>query len=243
MLGEFNPIIRKLNNMVELTTEELAAVAAIPVEVVNYTRHQDIVRQGDAPTRSFAVLEGFTSTYKITGRRRRQICAVHIPGDMPDVQSLHLPVLDISIAALSNCRLAMISHEALHRLSRKHPRVGDALWRGTLIDAAIGREWLTSMGQRTAVVRIAHFFCEFLTRMSSVGLAQEFSCEVPLTQALFGETLGMSAVHINRGLQELRARNLIRFEDNVLRALNWEGLKSAGDFDSTYLHLMPAPLR
>ena len=240
MLGETHPMIRKLNNMVELTREGLAAVAAVPIEIVTYPKQQDIVREGDAPSRSFAVLEGFTSTYKITGRKRRQICAIHIPGDMPDVQSLHLPVLDISIAALSNCRLAMVSHEALHRLSREHPRVGDALWRGTLIDAAIGREWLTSMGQRTAVVRIAHFLCEFFTRMSAVGLATDFSCEVPLTQSMFGETTGMSAVHVNRSLQELRARNLIHFEDGVLNALDWEGLKSAGDFDPTYLDHLPA---
>jgi CRP-like cAMP-binding protein len=117
------------------------------------------------------------------------------------------------------------------------PRVADVLWRDTLIDAAVFREWMIGIGRRSAETRIAHVLCEILVRMRAVGLANQQACDLPVTQAELGDALGLSTVHVNRSLQELRGKGLITLKGSLLTVTNWEGLKKAGEFDPTYLHL------
>ena len=111
------------------------------------------------------------------------------------------------------------------------------MWRDTLIDAAIFREWMVGMGRRSAYTRIAHVLCEVLVRLRAVGLANRLECELPITQAELGDALGLSTVHVNRSVQELRGDGLIELRRGSLTVLNWDGLKKAGGFDPTYLHL------
>ena len=232
-----SPIIRKLESMLTLSDEERTAVLRLPMQVTNLRADQDIVRQGDRPSRCCAVLEGFCTTYAIVGDGKRQIMAFHIPGDVPDLQSLHLKVLDVSLGTITPCTVGFIQHEAVRDLCARYPRLAGAFWRETLIDAAIFREWMASIGRREAYARIAHLFCEMLVRLKSVGLAEGDTCDFPITQAEIGDALGLSFVHVNRTLQELRAAGLIKLTSNTLEVLDWEGLKQAGDFDPTYLHL------
>jgi CRP-like cAMP-binding protein len=207
------------------------------MQIMDLGADQDIVREGDRPTRSCLLLEGFACTYKVTGDGKRQIQSFHIPGDIPDLQSLHLRVLDNSVGTISRCKVGFIQHEVLQALCERYPRIGSAFWRETLIDGAVFREWLTSIGRREAYARVAHLLCEMVVRMRAVGLAKEYSCDLPMTQAEFGDALGLSTVHINRVLQELRGDGLIVFKGSTLTVPDWEKLKKAGDFDSTYLHL------
>jgi CRP-like cAMP-binding protein len=111
------------------------------------------------------------------------------------------------------------------------------MWRDTLIDAAIFREWMIGIGRRSAYTRIAHVLCEVFVRLRAVGLANGDECELPVTQAELGDALGLSTVHVNRSLQELRGDGLIQLRAGSLTILNWDGLKTAGEFDVTYLHL------
>jgi CRP-like cAMP-binding protein len=134
------PIIHKLESTFTLSEEEKAALSSLPVQITDLRRGQDIVREGDRPLRSFALLESFTCNYKVTGSGRREIVAFHVPGDMPDLQTLHLQVLDFSIATLSPCKVAFVQHEALRSLCQQHPRITMALWRETLIEASVSRE-------------------------------------------------------------------------------------------------------
>jgi CRP-like cAMP-binding protein len=232
-----HPLIRKLESIFTLTDEERDALVSLPMQVQDLKADQDVVREGDRPSRSFALLEGFACTYKMVGEGKRQITAFHISGDLPDLQSLHLKVLDNSVGTITPCKVGFIRHEALHDLCGRYPRITSALWRQTLIDAAVFREWMASIGQREAYSRIAHLLCELVVRMRSVGLAQDHTCDVPITQAELGDALGLSTVHINRVLQELRGDGLIRLAGGTLTVLNWDGLKEVGDFDLTYLHL------
>lgn len=195
------------------------------------------MREGNHPSRSFTILSGFTSTYKVTGDGKRQIVAFGIAGDIPDLQSLHLKVLDISVATLTPCRVGFIAHEDLWRLCMGHPRIAAAFWRETLIDAAIFREWVVNVGRRDAYTRMAHIFCEMLVRLQAVGLAEDRACKLPITQAEFADALGTSTVHVNRVIQEMRADGLIELSGDRLNIPDWEKLKQAGDFDPTYLHL------
>ena len=232
-----NPIIRKLESIFRLSDDEKTAVLNLPLQISAIKADQDIVREGDRPTRCFAVIEGFACTFKITGEGKRQISAFYIPGDLPDLQSLHLTVLDISIGTITPCTVGFIQHEAARDLCERFPRIGNAFWRDTLIQAAVFREWVTNVGRREAYGRVAHLLCEIVVRMRAVGLAQDHTCELPMTQNELADATGMSTVHVNRTLQELRGDGLITLKGASLTLLDWDGLKHAGDFDPTYLHL------
>jgi CRP-like cAMP-binding protein len=232
-----NPVIRKLDSVFALTEDERQAILSLPMQVTVLKENQDIVREGDSPSRSCLLISGFACTYKVTGDGRRQIMAFNIAGDVPDLQSLHLRVLDNSVGTLTPCRVGFIPHEALHGICARHPRVAAALWRETLIDAAIFREWMASIGQREAYPRIAHLLCELMLRLRAVGLADGHGFDLPITQAEFGDALGLSTVHVNRIFQTLRADGLIETKGTRMNIPDWEKLEKAGDFDSTYLHL------
>ncbi len=234
---KYSPLIRKLDSIFTLTDDERQALENLPMQVVLIKEGQDIVREGDRPTRSCLLLSGFACVYKVTGDGKRQIAGFSIPGDIPDLQSLHLEVLDSSLGTLTPCQVGFITHDALRDLCERYPRITAAFWRETLIDAAIFREWVMNVGQREAYNRMAHVFCELLVRLRAVGLAEDHACDLPITQAEFADALGVSNVHVNRVLQEMRANGLIKLSGDRLKILDWETLKRVGDFDPTYLHL------
>ena len=161
----------------------------------------------------------------------------YIPGDIPDLQSLHLDVMDHNIGTLVPTRVAFIPHGAMHEVTRRYPALAAAFWRDTLIDAAIFREWIVNVGRRPAYARMAHLIAELAAKFKSVGLITDWSFELPVTQEELGDALGLSTVHVNRTLQELRGDGLIRSEGKTLFIEDWEALKRAGEFDPTYLHL------
>jgi CRP-like cAMP-binding protein len=117
--------------------------------------------------------------------------------------------------------------------------LGDAFWRETLIDGAIFREWMKGIGRRDAKARIAHLMCEMVTRLKAVGLVEDLSCVWPYTQTEIGDALGLSTVHVNRTLQEIRAAKLIVLSKAHLTVKDWDGLVALGEFDPTYLHQEP----
>ena len=234
--------VRKLASIHPLTEAEQQGVAELPMYVRDIRADQDVVREGDKPSRSCFMLEGFAFRYKMAGEDgRRQIMQFHVAGDMPDLMSLLLPVMDNSIGTLGASKMAFVDHTALRELIRKHPRIGDALWRDTLVDASVSREWLVGVGRRDAYARIAHLFCELFLRMQAVGLADGMSIPLPLTQGTISDALGLSTVHVNRVAQALRANDLITWKRSVLTVNHWDGLQKAGEFDPSYLHLTTPP--
>jgi CRP-like cAMP-binding protein len=235
--NDFHPVIRKLDSVFTLTASEREAVERLPIQIHQLRADQDIVREGDRPTRCFAILDGFAASSKLTGEGKRQILAFHIPGDLPDLQSLHLEELDCSIGTITPCKLGFIQHEPLRALCATQPRIASAFWRDTLVEAAIFREWTTNVGRREAYARLAHVLCELVVRMRAVGLAEDHRCELPMTQAELADATGITTVHVNRTLQELRRDELITLTGGTLQVLDWPRLKEAGDFDPRYLHL------
>lgn len=234
---EHDALIRKLRSISPLSNDEMLALRRLPLAAAQIDADKDIVREGDRPSQCCLLLEGFVCRYKLTEDGRRQIFSFHTPGDIPDLQSLHLPVMDHSVKTLTPCKAAFVPHEAIAELTRRCPRIGDLLWRDTLIDAAIFREWMVGIGRRSAATRIAHVLCEVFLRLKAVGLTNGYECEFPITQTEIGDALGLSTVHVNRSLQELRSSGLIDLRRGFLGILDWQGLKKAGEFDSAYLHL------
>jgi CRP-like cAMP-binding protein len=231
-------IQRKLALLGPLSDEEKRAVETAAGRVRRVGPHENLVREGTRPTECNLILEGFACRYKILSKGTRQILSFQIAGDFCDIQSYVLQRLDHSIGTLTPCKVALFPHPLIKELTERYPAIGRALWRETLIDAAIYREWMASIGRRSAYQRIAHVLCELSTRLRAVGLARDDgSFRVPITQAELGDALGLSTVHVNRVLRRLRLEQLITFSAGTLIIHDTEGLAAAGDFDPVYLQI------
>ncbi|HCR98035.1 MULTISPECIES: Crp/Fnr family transcriptional regulator [Halomonas] len=230
-------MIRKLENIFALTSEEKQALMGLPIHTKEIKSNQDIVKVGDQPNQCCLMVEGFTCVNKVSIEGKRQIMALHVPGDIPDLQSLHLRVIDINIASISPCKLGFIQHKDLHQLCERYPRLVAAFWRETLVYASIFREWLLNIGQREAYSRIAHIICELMVRLKTVGLTEGNTFYMPTTQAEIADATGMTPVHVNRVFQALRADGLIITERSRMTIPDWDKLQQAGEFDPLYLHL------
>jgi len=146
-------LLRKLDSIAELSDRDRQALAALPLRIKDLRPDEDVVRDGDVPSVCCLLLDGFMHRYKVLPDGKRQILAIHTPGDVPDLQSLFLRHLDHNLAATVPSTAAFIPHEALRALMRAHPTLADLFWRDTLIDAAIFRAWIVAMGQRPARCR------------------------------------------------------------------------------------------
>jgi len=235
--SNLHPLIRKLESIAPVSEQERQAIINLPLTVRDLKADQDIVRDQDRPSQCCAILEGFACRYKILPGGKRQIFSFHIPGDIPDLQSIHVEIMDHSLGTVVPSKVAFIAHETIRPFIRAHPRIGDVFWRETLIEAGIFRAWMAGLGRREAYERIAHLFCELYVKFSAIGQTNGSAFAMPLTQAELGDTLGLSTVHVNRTLQALRAKGLIRTRNGNVLVEDWEGLQRAAEFDPTYLHI------
>lgn len=178
--------------------------------------------------------------YRTMHDGQRQIMSFHFPGDILDLSSLLLGKLDHGIGTLTPVEVAPIAHATLLGWIEQHPGLGRTLWRDTLVDAAVFREWVVNIGRRPALARTAHLLCELVTRLRAVGLEdQAFS--LPVTAVELADSTGLSVVHVNRVLQELRAKRLVESRGGTLAVLDWDGLRRAAGFDPDYLHQRAMP--
>jgi CRP-like cAMP-binding protein len=230
-------LIRKLETDAELSDEDKSAIARLPLHIKDLRAREDIVREGDHPGSCCLLIDGLLHRYKSLPDGSRVVLSYHIPGELPDLQSLFLRTMDHSLGAVTASQVAFIAHQTLHQLLRDRPSVSFAFWRQSLIDAAIFREWIVNLGARPARARLGHLICEFYERLQAVGLAKNGEFAFPITQAELGDAAGLSAVHINRSLQELRAEKLIATEARLMKILDLPRLKRVAGYESRYLHL------
>jgi CRP-like cAMP-binding protein len=217
--------------------EENAAMRAIFTPPRSYSAGQEIIPQFAMPSESTLLLVGMVGRMVVLNSGAQQITALQVPGDFVDLHAFLLARLDHRIVALSDCTVASVPHEALRRVTDRYPRLARALWYLTLVDASIHRHWLTVIGRRDALARLAHLFCELYVRLQDVGLAKDQAFALPLTQAEVGDVLSLSTVHVNRVAQELRARGLIVWDRRSVKITAWDELRALAEFDPTYLQL------
>jgi CRP-like cAMP-binding protein len=234
-------LITKLTAANILDGEDIRAIQGLPIQRRDFGPQQIIVRDGARPKECCLIAEGYAFRSKTTLDGQRQILSLHIPGEIPDLQSLHLGVMDHDLTTLTSCTLGFISHAAVNQLNRTRSNVSAALWREILIDAAIFREWIVNVGRRPGIVRMAHLLAELRQRLESIGRTTDGAFELPLTQHDLADCLGLSTVHVNRVLQELRREGLIKIDRGACHFLDKVKLEERGQFEPIYLHQHPSP--
>ncbi len=233
-----NPLIPKLEQFRRLSTQDRAIIVAAAGERVRrYEPREDVISEGDQPRGVNLFLSGWACRYKQLRDGRRQILAIFLPGDLCDHNVYVLREMDHSIAALTSVTTAELSRESFSQIALDHPHLMHALWWETLVGAAVQREWTLTLGQRNAIERISHLFCELFVRLRGIGLTDGDVCDLPMTQMDLSEAMGMSPVHVNRTLQEMRSHNLIVLKGRKLTIPNLRVLMDVGLFDPAYLHM------
>ena len=233
-----DPLTRKLEQFVRLSVADRQILGrAASHRVRKFAPRTDIIREGEQPRDVHLILSGWACRYKQLEDGRRQVVALFLPGDVCDLNVFILKQMDHSIGTITGVTVADLSREFLEHIRTDFPRIATALWWETLVTVSIQREWTLNLGQRTASERIAHLLCELFVRSQVAGLAQAGTCEFPLTQADLADATGLSKVHVNRTLQELRAEKLIILRERTLSILDFEQLANVGLFNAQYLHL------
>jgi CRP-like cAMP-binding protein len=230
-------LLGKIAGHAALLPEDELAVRGVSARTRALAPGEDVVRQGDRPEVAVMVLSGMLARYQTLRTGDRQYISFHLAGDLPDIQSLFLTVMDHSLCALNTAEVALLPHEQLQKLIIKRPAISFALWRVTLADGAIFRQAVTNNGARDHLGRLAHLFCEMYVRAREAGLADGKSCSFPVSQVQLGQALGMSHISVNRALQRVRKARLADLRSGRLEIFNWSGLKRTAGFDPAYLHL------
>jgi CRP-like cAMP-binding protein len=233
------PTVNKLAKRSKLGTGEVEALLGLPHRLAKIDPGTYLVREGDKASNCIALLSGFVYRSKVAGSGARQILSIHLRGDLVDLQNSLLDQADHSVQALTAAEVAYIPHQAILELAALYPAVAQALWRDTLVDASMFREWILNVGQRNARQRVAHLLCELALRQEEAGLCKGPDYEWPMTQEQIGDATGLTSVHVNRTVGRMRTEGLIRINGRSLAIIDWPSLQRAGDFSRVYLHHAP----
>lgn len=231
-----NVLVRKLSYFTDLTDADRAAVESLCGHRVTVEAKRVLIHEGERPNDVFLLLEGWGYRYKLLPDGSRHIFAYLLPGDLCDIHVFILKTMDHNLGLLNRATVAVIPRETMLEVMDRHPRIARALWWATLVDEAVLREWLVNIGKRDAYMRVAHLFCELWMRMRAVDLADGGSFDLPLTQEELGDTMGLTAVHVNRTLQRMRGEGLITLEKKQLTIHDPARLIADAEFRPNYLH-------
>ncbi len=232
----FAQAIRKLDRLARLEPADRAAIRALPFEIATAPADHVLVADGDDITTCCILLEGYACRHKTPAGGGRQIVSFHMPGDLLDIQHLLLSRADHDIQTITPVRFARVPAAAVGRLARERPAIGEALWRDTLIDASVYREWVLNVGRRDARSRVAHMLCEFAARRAAAGLGAPDDVALPMTHAQIADATGLAVVHVNRVLHELGRDGVIAPDRREVVITDWEEMRRIAVFDAGYLH-------
>lgn len=225
----------RLTSRSVLTEEEQRAVLNLPGHAEHVQSNRDFVRLGERVDHACLVASGIVGRFGENSEGKRQITAMHIPGDMADLHSLVQPFPTSALQALSISTIVRVPHAALRAVISRYPALGEALWRDCMVDASILSQWVVNVGRRQARQRIAHILCEMATRLHVAPAKGEIFFAFAVTQEQLADATGLTSVHVNRTLQAMRHDGLADVKSRAVRIADWDALVAAGDFDATYL--------
>ncbi|MBB5985050.1 helix-turn-helix domain-containing protein [Sphingobium lignivorans] len=237
MTAAIAPLLERLRTHDDMSADEEAMLRWAISDIRSVRAGHATIREGEELSHAIVLLQGFMCRHKDLSEGRRQITEIHIPGDFVDLHGFTLKKLSDSVTTLTPCRIGIVPHERLLRITETHPHLTRLLWFTTNLDAAIHREWVLSLGRRPAIERLAHLFCELHFRLTLVGHAPpETPFPLPLTQADLADCLGLTSVHVNRVLQELRDSGAVEFRKREVTIRDLGALRALAEFDPAYLH-------
>lgn len=241
-----NRFVQKLESLNSLSAADVAILELLTSHPRDYAAKQDMIREGDRPGPVFIMLDGWACRYKILPSGSRQIMAFLLPGDACDLHVGMLAQMDHSLQAITPAKVALIPGDAMEAMLDDHPRIASAMYKSQLIDEGTLRAWIVSMGRRSSIERVAHLMCELYLRTIASNGVHDGEVALPISQIIFADALGMTPVHINRILRELREAGAMAFSRGSLRVIDPVKLVQIAGFDENYLHrrkkLQPAAL-
>ena len=235
--GSSNPLVLKLRSLSELTSSDVEVLHDVSSKVFNVEAGTVLVAEDERPNGVYLIMKGMACRYKLRSSGARQIMAYLIPGDCGDPDATLLARMDHSIQTMSASEVVEIETSVFSNLLQAHPTIARALRLAALVDEATLREWLLNVGRRSALERIAHLLCELLLRHRAVGFAANDRYAMPLSVRDLADTIGLSSVHVNRAMSELRQRSLVRQEGDSVDILDEAALRELAEFKPNYLHL------
>lgn len=230
------PMFDKLASQTSLSEADQAALYSIPHRLSTADGGTYLVREGDKTETCCVILTGFAYRSRTTGNGGRQMLAFHMRGEVVDLQNSVIPIADHSVQTLTRADLAFIPQKAIIEMAAHFPAIGRALSRQTLVEASIAREWMVSLGRRSARQRVSHLICELASLQKAAGITGGPDFAWPLTQEQVADATGLTAVHVNRTMRGLRNDGIISIDRHVLTIGDWDVLRCEGDFRAAYLH-------
>ncbi len=234
-------LVRKLRVRDQVTEREEQVLRKAIGEIEKFRAGKTMIRSGTTLARSALLIDGLVARYKDLSEGQRQIMELHVPGDFVDLHGFLLKKLDHDIGAITPATIGWVPHDALRRVTEEEPHLSRMLWLSTLMDASIQRERILSVGRRAALARIAHLLCELHFRFEVIGMVEGMSYKLPLTQTDLADAAGLTPVHVNRMLRELREKKLLTFRGGRVTIHDWERLAATAEFDPVYLHAEHRP--
>ena len=231
-----NRFIDKLRGFDVLGPDDEAALVAATSKPRAIPAKNDLIREGDRPGPVFVILEGWACRYKILAGGARQVLAFLMPGDSCDLHAGLLAEMDHSIQTVTPALVATIDRAEMDSIMDSHRGVAKAMYIAQLVDEGTMRAWITSMGRRASIERVAHLMCELYVRARNIGLAFESGLTLPLSQVLLADALGLTPVHTNRVLKELRLNGTMTLQRGSLLITDPDKLVQIAGFDGNYLH-------
>jgi CRP-like cAMP-binding protein len=231
-----NRFTDKLCGFATLDEEDVAELVLATARSRRIAAKQDLIREGDRPGPVFVMLEGWACRYKVLPSGTRQVLAFLMPGDACDLHIGLLGEMDHSIQTITPARVATIERTDMDTLMDRRHSIAKAMYISQLVDEGTMRAWITSMGRRTSAERVAHLMCELYLRARNIGLTSEATLSLPMSQILLADALGMTNVHINRVLKELRLAGAMALRRGSLDIIDPNLMVRIAGFDEGYLH-------
>ena len=230
-----SPLARKLGTYVALSEVELLVLENLHKRRRSLDAGKDLFLEGQTGQCAYILAAGWVCSYKILPDGGRQIVDFQIPGDFLGLRSVLLRAADHNVQAVTPIEISEVSANDLLNAFSKTPRLAAAVLWAASRDEAMVVEHLVGLGRRDAAERTAHLLLELGSRMVLAGLGTPAGYPCPLSQYLLSDALGLSAVHINRVLRQLREDGLVTFRKGKVIFDDFDGLVEFADFDKSYL--------
>jgi CRP-like cAMP-binding protein len=231
----FSKFADRLASAAELSSADIDLLANMPSSIAHYGSRHVIRQRGDEPDRCCLLLQGYLCWRNL--EHDGQITSVYVAGDVADLHTVHDRRVNADLVSLGPVVVAFVPHRFFREASLRSASMSQAFLLQLVAEMSILRNWSINLASRDALTRVAHLICEITFRLQAVGLARDFRLASPFTQSDLAAACGISSVHANRTIQELRRSNLLQWQSKTIIIADWAGLARLAGFDPGYLRL------